>query len=438
MEAYWIGIISVTALLILLTCGIPVGVSMGLLGFLGLLLTMGSEPALTIMQTIPYAIVSNYSWAVLPLFVLMGNLAGKSGMTDDLFEAAKTWLGQLRGGLYHAVTWGSAAFGAASGSTVVNAVVFTKLALPQMLQQGYSKSLSLGCIASAGTFAAMIPPSLTMVIYCVITEVSLGRLMIAGILPGILTAFNYSLFIWIYVRLRPSLAPSGISLQFSFKQKILSLKRTWGISICIILIFGGIWGGFFAPSMAGAIGAFGVFVISLSKLGFKKGWMIEELRSAAAIACIIFTILIGGLIFSRFLVLQGVITQFVDFMTSTITSKFGLIMFFAIMYIILGCLIDTASMMVITLPFLFPLVQKYQIDPIFFGILFVKMIEVATLTPPVGLNLYATVSAAGKDGSMEDAIKGIIPFLGVEMVTLTELIMFPQISLWLANTMLGK
>ena len=166
--------------------------------------------------------------------------------------------------------------------------------------------------------------------------------------------------------------------------------------------------------------------------------MIEELRSAAAIACIIFTILIGGLIFSRFLVLQGVITQFVDFMTSTITSKFGLIMFFAIMYIILGCLIDTASMMVITLPFLFPLVQKYQIDPIFFGILFVKMIEVATLTPPVGLNLYATVSAAGKDGSMEDAIKGIIPFLGVEMVTLTELIMFPQISLWLANTMLGK
>jgi TRAP-type C4-dicarboxylate transport system permease large subunit len=211
----------------------------------------------------------------------------------------------------------------------------------------------------------------------------------------------------------------------------------WGIGIIIILVFGGIWGGFFAPSMAGAIGAFGVFVITLFKLGPKGNWIKEALKSSASVGCIIFTILIGGLLFSRFLALQGVITQFVEFVTSTITSGMGLIIFFSFLYLVMGCLIDTASMMVITLPFIFPLVQRFQIDPIYFGILFVKMIEISTLTPPVGLNLYAAVSAAGKDGNMTDATKGIVPFLGVEAITMIELISFPQLSLWLPNTMLG-
>lgn len=438
MTTEWIGIISVTLLFIFLCCGVPVGIALGLIGFFGLLLTSGLDTALAILQTLPYSVVGSYSWAVLPLFVLMGSIAGVSGMTDDLFDVAKTWLGRLRGGLYLTVTWGSAAFGAVSGSTIVNAVVFTRLALPQMMQQGYSRSLSIGCIAAAGTFAAMIPPSLTMVIYCMITEVSLGKLMMAGIGPGILTAINYSLFILIFVRLKPSLAPTTALEDYSLKEKILSLKRSWSIIIIIILVFGGIWGGFFAPSAAGAVGAFGVFIIALFKLGFKGNWIKEGLRNSASVSCIIFTILIGGLIFSRFLALQGVITQCVEFITSSITSGIGLIILFSLLYLIMGCLIDTASMMVITLPFLFPLVQNYQIDPIFFGILFVKMIEISTLTPPVGLNLYAAVSAAGKDMNMKEATMGVLPFIGVEAVTMVELIMFPQLSLWLPNTMLGQ
>ncbi|MBU0545532.1 MAG: TRAP transporter large permease subunit [Proteobacteria bacterium] len=438
MTTEWIGIISVILLFLLLCFGIPVGVSLGLIGFFGLFLTSSLETAFAVVQTLPYSVVGNYSWAVLPLFVFMGTIAGSCGMTDDLFNVAKIWLGRLRGGLYLTVTWGSAAFGAVSGSTVVNAVVFTRLALPQMLQQGYSKSLSIGCIASAGTFAAMIPPSLTMVIYCMITEVSLGRLMIAGIIPGLLTAINYSLFILIFVRLKPSLAPKLALEDYSMKEKLASLGRAWGIVIIIILVFGGIWGGFFAPSAAGAIGAFGVFIIALFKLGLKGNWIIEGLKSSAAVACIIFTILIGGLLFSRFLALQGVISQCVEFITSSITSGLGLIVFFTLLYLVLGCLIDTASIMVITLPFLFPLVQGYQIDPILFGILFVKMIEISTLTPPVGLNLFAAVSAAGKDVSMKQGTKGVLPFLGVEALTMVELIMFPQLSLWLPNTMMGQ
>lgn len=437
MDPIQVSIISVGCLFLLLAMGIPVAVSLGTVGFVGLWFAVGPNFAVNIVQTLPYSVVANYSWAVLPLFVLMGTLAASSGMTRDIFRAANLWLGRLRGGLYLSVIVGSAGFAAASGSTVVNAVVFTRLALPEMLKYGYSKAISLGCIAASGTFAAMIPPSLTMVIYGIITEQSIGKLLLAGVFPGILSAFIYGILIMVMVRIKPSISPDALLERVSLRERIYSLKGVWGILVLIIIVLGGIYGGFFPPSGAGAVGAFGTFVIALLKLGPKKSWLREALENSAVVACTIFTILIGGLIFSRLLIVTGVVSGFVDFISGTVHTKAGIMIVFSLMYIILGCYLDTASMMIITLPFIFPVILQFDINPIWFGIIFVKVIEISVITPPVGLNLYAVMSGAGEDASFKDLCLGVLPFLIADLITLAILIIFPQLSLWLPNTMMG-
>jgi len=436
MDPFYVGVGSAIALFLFLGAGVPVAVSLGIVGFFGLVFAMGMNFALSMVQTLPYCVVANYSWAVLPLFVLMGNLAAASGMTHDLFLAAQRWFGRMRGGLYMTVIVGSAGFAAASGSTVVNSVVFTRLALPEMLRHGYSRALSLGCIAASGTFAAMIPPSLTMVIYAIITEQSIGKLLLAGVFPGLLSAVLYMFLIAIVVRFKTSLAPKRDINLFSFGERMRSLKTVWGILVLIILVLGGIYAGLFPPSAAGAIGAAGAFLIAVFKLGVRKHWLMKGLRDSAAVASTIFAILIGGLLFSRLLVITGVITEFTTFISSTIHSAAGVMVAFSLMYIIMGCYLDTASMMIITLPFVFPVIQQFGIDPIWFGIIFVKVIEISVITPPVGLNLYAVMSGAGKDANFKDLVYGVIPFLITDVITLTILILFPQISLWLPNTMI--
>lgn len=437
MDPFNVGIAAVIGLLILLGCGVPVAVSLGICGFAGLMFALGPNFALSIAQTLPYSVVANYSWAVLPLFVLMGTLAASSGLTMDLFRSANIWLSRLRGGLYLTVIAGSAAFAAASGSTVVNAVVFTRLALPEMLKYKYSRSLSLGCICAAGTFAAMIPPSLTMVIYAIITEQSIGKLLLAGVIPGILSAAIYAVMVLLLVRIKPSLAPAIPEERFSLMDRINSLRGVWGIAVLILLVLGGIYAGLFPPSGAGAVGAFGTFIIALFKLGFKKRWLMEGLRNSAAVACTIFTILIGGLIFSRLLVITGVVTEFTQFVSSHIHTAAGIMIAFSLMYIIMGCYLDTASMMIITLPFVFPVIQQYGINPIWFGIIFVKVIEISVITPPVGLNLYAVMSGAGENANFRDLVLGVIPFIMMDLLTLAILIIFPQLSLWLPETMMA-
>lgn len=438
MDPFQVGIVSVIGLIILLGCGVPVAVSLGICGFFGLSFAVGINFALSVAQTLPYSVVANYSWAVLPLFVLMGTLAASAGLTMDLFKAANMWLSRLRGGLYLTVIVGSAGFAAASGSTVVNSVVFTRLALPEMLKYKYSRSISLGCICAAGTFAAMIPPSLTMVIYAIITEQSIGKLLLAGVIPGIISAALYAVLILSLVKIKPSLAPAIPEERFSLMEKIRSLRGVWGIALLIILVLGGIYSGLFPPSGAGAVGAFGTFIIALLKLGPKKDWLMEGLRNSAAVACTIFTILIGGLIFSRLLVITGVITEFTTFVSSKIHTAPGIMVAFSLMYIIMGCYLDTASMMIITLPFVFPVILGYGIDPIWFGIIFVKVIEISVITPPVGLNLYAVMSGAGKDANFKDLVFGVIPFIFMDLVTLAILIIFPKLSTWLPDTMLGS
>jgi len=437
MDPLTIGYLGMLALLVLLASGTPVSVAMGTVGIVGMLL--GAGPLLTIGQLrgLPFAVVNNYAFAVLPMFVLMGVLAERSGITTDVFRAADMWLRRLRGGLYQAVILGSAIFAAISGSTIVNAVVFTRIAFPEMIRFGYSPALSIGSIAGAGSFAAMIPPSITMVIYAIMTEQSVGQLLIAGFIPGVMTAVVYMVGVSLLVRLMPSLAPP-ITERVPWAEKWRMAGRIWPILLLMALVLGGIYTGLFPPSAAGAAGAFGAFCLAVRRLRGVRGWLVPALQDAASVSCIIFVILIGGLLLSRMLAVNGVVDDLVEQVAAVTSGPLSFMVMVAALYLVLGCFLDTTSMMVVTLPFLFPAVVALEIDPIWFGIVLVKLIEIAVVTPPVGINLFAVLGAVEGRASFRDVSFGVIPFILFDLIVLGFLVAFPELATWLPKQMIGS
>ncbi|MCL4765855.1 MAG: TRAP transporter large permease [Hyphomicrobiaceae bacterium] len=436
MELLTVGYICIGALFVLLFAGIPVGIAMAVVGVGGMYFGVGPDFMLGQLRSLPYAVTSNYAYAILPLFVVMGIFAELAGLTESIFRAADIWLRRVRGGLYQAVVVGSAIFAAVSGSTIVNAVVFTRIAFPEMMKYGYNRSLSIGSIAASGSFAAMIPPSITMVIYAIITEQSIGRLLIAGIVPGILTAIVYILGIAVIVRVRPELAPIQKTAP-DWVERLAALRWLWGVVVLIGVVLGGIYTGAFPPSAAGAIGAAGAFLFVIARLRgrlFKRLW--PALGDAASISCVIFLILIGGLIFSRMLVVSGVIDQFVTVVTSLAGSPLGFLVLASLLYFVLGCFLDTTSMMIVTLPFVFPAVVHFNIDPIWFGIILVKLVEISVVTPPVGMNLFAVLGAVDAETNFGHVVRGVTPFILLEIIVLALLIAFPELSLWLPRQMM--
>lgn len=429
--------LAVLALLTLLALRIPVAVAMGAVGLIGMGVVGGAPLALTQLQTLPFNLAADYAFAVVPMFVLMGSLAMEGGLARDLYDAAERWLRHVRGGLFHTTIIASTAFGAASGSSVVNATVFTKLALPEMLRRGYSKPLSAGCISCVGTLAAMIPPSVAMVIYCIVTEQSLGRMMIAGIVPGLLSGVLYLITAALLVRFWPALAPSPLP-KASLSERIGALKGVWVVVGVFLVLMGGIYLGLFSPTSAGAIGAAATLIVVVVRRRLSRGAFIQALRSTASITSILFAVIIGGLLLSRMLVSTGAINELVDLVKSLSQSPWLIIAVTVIVYLVLGCMVDSTSMMIVTLPFLFPLSQAVGIDPIWYGILVIQLVELSAITPPVGLNLFATVSAAEGQVRMADLIRGIAPFLLLSIFILCLLMTFPSIALWLPNQMFGK
>jgi C4-dicarboxylate transporter DctM subunit len=437
MEPLLIGYLGGALLFVLLALGTPVGVAMGVIGIGGMFIGAGELLTYGQLRTLPFAVVNNYGFAVLPMFVLMGVLAEAAGLTSQVFYAAELWLRRFRGGLYQAVIVGSAMFSAISGSTIVNAVVFTRIAFPEMLKYGYSKTLSIGCIAGAGSFAAMIPPSITMVIYAIMTEQSVGQLLIAGVIPGLLTAVIYLGGVYVMVRLRPTLAPP-IPEKVDPRERWRATGKISPIAILMVLVLGGIYSGLFPPSAAGAAGAFGAFCIALYRKRTLKSWLLPTLQDAASISCTIFVILIGGLLLSRMLVVVGVIDDLVIQITSVASTPLSFMIMASILYLLLGCFLDTTSMMVVTLPFLYPVAVALNIDPIWFGIVLVKLIEISVVTPPVGINLFAVLGAVGKDASFGHVAKGVIPFIFLDLIVLGLLIAFPALATWLPQQMLDN
>jgi len=428
------GVIVVGLLLVWLALGVHIGVALGLAGFVGIFLSVGPDAAYAQLATIPFSTTNSFTLAVIPLFIMMGSLATEAAITTDLFRAAYLWLGKLRGGLAMATVMSSAAFGAASGSTIVNAAVFTKMAMPEMTRFGYDVRLSSGCIAAAGTIASLIPPSILMVIYGVITEQSIGKLLVAGIVPGVLTAVVYCGGIYLIARWRPALAPLA-QVSISWAERWRSLYGVSGIAVLFVLVVGGIYGGYFAATYAGAVGATGAFIIALLKRRLGLRSLVEALKEAAVTTSVIFIIVVGGILFARFLTYSGLVTTISAALLGFEVGKYAYLFGFAVVYLILGMFIEPIAIMIMTLPVMYPVMTAAGFDPIWLGVISIKLAEISLLSPPVGLNVYVVKSSSPIPLRLGQVFAGVTPFIIFDLFTLALFIAFPQVLLWLPNLM---
>lgn len=428
------GLLAFGILLLLLALRVPVAFAMAAVAAGGIWLTVGDAFLFTTFATTPYAIASDYTFVVVPLFVLMGGIATRAGIIADLYTAAAYLLNKVKGSLLIATILAQGAFAAASGSTVVASSVFTRMALPEMQRFGYNMGIAGGAIAAGGTLAGLIPPSVAMVLFSMLTAVPVGKLLVAGIVPGLLTGLVYIIGVRLMVQIRPEIAPPG-KLSITRGMKLQAISRTWSIVLLMGLIMGGIYGGFYAPSAAGAIGAAGVLIIALIMRRLKKGDFFSALQEAARISGMIFLIVIAGLIFSRFLIISGFIGELRGVVTAMEIGPVGFMAATIVVMLLLGMFVDSVSLMVITIPFLFPISQALNIDPIWFAVIVVKMVEIGAITPPVGLNLYAVLASAEGRVSTAQLFRGVLPFVLMEAALMALLLAVPALSTWLPDSM---
>lgn len=425
----------VTALLfVLLALGVQIGVALGLCGFLGMLVTMGERAALAQLKTIPYNATAVYSLATIPTFILMGDFFNRAGFARDLYLAAYNWMGHLRGGVAMATTVGAAIFGAISGSSVANAAVFTRIALPEMVRLGYDKRLATGSIAIAGTLDALIPPSIVAVLYCLITETSIGKVLIAGFLPGIVGGIVYMLTIHLLVRRRPALAPV-LPVRVAWRERLGSLASLWGVIVVFVISMGGIYAGVFTPTQAGSVGAFCALVVALCRKGFTRDVLWNTFREAGSATATLLVILIGGFLFARFLAFSGIVRGFTEYLLGLGLPPIGYLAAYGIVMFVLGMFMEAFAMMILTLPLMFPLLTSVGYDPVWLGIITIQLIAIGLVTPPVGLNVYVVKSVSPIPLTLEDIFIGVGPFIIAAWVVLLLLIAFPQITLVLPSLM---
>ncbi|WP_428911553.1 TRAP transporter large permease [Niallia sp. Krafla_26] len=427
-----IGWIGIAVLLIMLLIRIPVAFVLAFVGFVGYWMIAGPESALKIAGMVPYSTMSNYSFSVVPLFLLMGYFAYHAGMATDMFKTGKTWLGHIPGGLGHATIIGGAAFGAVSGSGIASTATIARITTPEMIHNGMDKKLAYGIVASAGPLASMIPPSMMMVIYAIITESSIAKLFVAGILPGILIAALYMFLVWGRIKMNSNLAPP--IPKAPLKERVISLKYTWGLLVLAFIIIGGIYTGLFTPTEAGGIGAFAAFIMALLLKRINKKVMKESLIETVKTTSMVFLIVVSSMIFGYFLGITRIPTMLSDMLTTLPVPPIFIIIGVAVLYLILGMFIDMISAMFLTLPIIFPTIISLGYDPIWFGIVLVFLTEVALVTPPLGLSLFIIKGAVPKS-DLRDIIKGSIPFIIIDFVILALLIAFPEIALFLPNQM---
>lgn len=432
MSGELVGLIGVLfAVALMLFFRMWIGLAMMLVGFLGILYLQGFKQAFGVMGVVPYETVAYYPMAALPLFVLMGVIVGNTSIGEDLYYAVYKWIGSLRGGLASATVLACAVFAAISGSSATGTILMGKVALPQMRRYAYDDAIASGCIASAGTMGILIPPSMGFILYGLLTEQSIGKLFMAGFLPGILLTLLFILAITIITALRPEAGPAGPKT--AFKEKVASLKNTWHILCLFLLVFGGIYGGFFTPTEAGAIGACGAFaiVVITRQLTYKN--FLNILKEAGGTSAMIFLIVVGAFVFMKFLGVSKLPFALVEIIGQLQVSKYVILGGIILLYIILGMFLEVYSAVTFTIPITYPVIVALGFDPIWFGVIVVLVIEMGLITPPVGMNVFIL---GGMTGIPLDTIfRGIVPFFIAMVICVFLLTIFPEIALFLPRTM---
>ena len=432
MESHLIGFFGIGTAFLLIIAGIPVAVSLGMVGIIGTMILKGFHVGLDLGGMIPFSSVASYLLTIIPLFLLMGSFALESGVSSNAYDIGNKWLGFLPGGLASATVAGCALFAATSGSSIATSGAMGKIAIREMTRYGYSRSLACGTVAAGGLLGVMIPPSIILVLYGIIVEESIGKLLMAGFIPGFLTAVVFISGITLMAVHDPSVAPRA--KKYIWKERIRALKGGLGIIILALSVLGTLYAGLLTPTEAGALGAFIAFILFLIR---NRKWknFIKAIKESAQITCTIFAILVGASLFAKFLVLTRVPMHTARFMIGLDVSPYALLVLIVLAYILMGMFLDPVSTLVLTLPLFFPVVTKLGFDPIWFGVFVVALIEIGLVTPPVGFNVYV-IKGLVPDVPLEEVFRGVLIFILMEFIVLVLLVLFPQIALWLPNLIL--
>ena len=433
MDPLLTGSIGLAFMFVLIALQVPIGVAMGLAGFVSIWSIVGFEAAFTLFSTEPSSVMTSADFAVVPLFLLMGSFAGAAGLSSDIYRVAYAFLGHRRGGLALATIGGCAGFGAVCGSSIATAATMARIALPEMLERRYHPSLATGCIAAGGTLGILIPPSVIMVLYAILTEQFVVALFVAAILPGILAVLLHFAAIFVYTRIAPEMGPAGPRLAWGERWRVVG--QCWGALVLAVVVGGGIYVGIFTVSEAAAVGAGMAFAFLVARGKCTRAVMWDVLGETAANTGMIYVIIIGASIFAYFISLSQMPGELIDLIHGLGLPPILVMVLLTIVYLILGSVFDTIAAMVITLPFVFPLVTGLGYNPIWFGIYNVMVIEIGLITPPIGINVFVLHGMA-RDIPLGTIFRGITPFLIADLTRLGILLLFPVIALWLP-TVLG-
>lgn len=435
MSAVQYGLIGMAALALLIALGVRIFIAAGVVGFLGLWALLGFTKAVGIAGHIPYSDTTNYALSVLPLFILIGHLAHHAGIVQGAYRCARAWLGWLPGGLGIATVFAAAGFAAVSGASTATAAVFSRIALPELLRAKYHPGLAAAVVAAGGTLASLIPPSAIMVVYGIITETSIGGLLLAGFIPGVISAFLYAATILVRFYLNRNLGEPIVGISWS--ERWTTLPEIGPIVLVVGVVIGGMYTGWATPTEVGALGAFIIFVMALAKRSLSGKALLLSLIDTAKLAVMIFSIIWGVLIFVRFLAFAGISASFSGWILALGVSPYLVLLCVILLYIVLGMFMDGIGMLLLTLPVIFPVMVKLGFDPIWFGIIVVKMVEVGLLTPPVGLNCYV-VAGVRPDIPLQQIFRGVWPFVIADLVCVAIFTAFPEIVTFLPDLVMAK
>ena len=427
-----IGVVGIAALFVLLSLRMPIGVAMALVGFVGFASLTSWPAALSVLGTEPFQVASFYPLSVIPFFILMGNLATVSGMGQDMYRAVYAWVGHWRGGLATATIGACAGFAALSGSSVASAITMGQVALPEMRRYRYDARLATGCIAAGGTLGILIPPSTGFAIYAILTEQSIGRLFLAGVLPGLLLTGLFMLTVFVVTRWRPEYGPPGPRVPLD--ERLRALAQAVPMVGIVVMTIGGIYLGVFTPTEAAAVGAFLAMLLALWRGTLTRRAATEVLLQSMQTTALVFMILIGANLFTPFLAVTRIPTELAGLLGSLELSRLGVLLIILGVYVVLGMFLEGFSMLVLTLPIVFPIIQSLGYDPIWFGVIMVVVLEMGLISPPVGVNVFV-VKGIAPDVPMGRIFAGIVPFWLAMIACTAILIAAPGIALFLPDTM---
>jgi C4-dicarboxylate transporter DctM subunit len=434
MDRLEIGLIGLVTAFALVALRVPIAVALGLVSFFGIWAITSLGAAWGILTAIPYDWVGDFSFSAVPMFLLMGYIASQSGMTAGIFGAMRIFLRRVPGALACASVAACALFAAASGSSVATAAAMSRIAVPEMLKARYDEALATGTVAASGTLGSLIPPSILMILYGIFAEQSIGKLFMAGFIPGAVSALIYMAMIILRVTARPALAPR-LETAITAGDRREALRDFWPFPPLVFFVLGGIFFGWFTPTEAGAVGALFAFLLAIARGNF--GWDVFKRTIAEATegTAAIFIIAVTAVMFTRFLTLSGVPAFLAESLISTGTHTLILIAQIAVIYIVLGMFIDSIGLMLVTLPIVLPLLKASGVDLIWFGIIVIKLLEIGLITPPIGLNVYMIKSALGDRVALGTVFRGTFWFLAMDVLTLALIIAFPSMVLWLPGLM---